>query len=108
MVLSALQVPFFSVVIPTYNRADLVRETLKSVFQQAFLDFEVIVVDDGSTEDMSCVIADYAERVTFLRQENAGPPVARNLAIARAKGTYIAFHASDDIWIAWTLHGSQE
>ena len=97
------QSPFFSVVIPTYNRADLLRHALESVFRQEFRNFEVIVVDDGSTEDLSCVIADYAERVTFLRQKNAGPSAARNRAISVASGKYVAFLDSDDLWFPWTL-----
>jgi Glycosyl transferase family 2 len=95
--------PFCSVVIPTYNRADLLRETLDSVLRQGGSDFEVIVVDDGSPKDLSPVVAAYEKRVTFLRQENAGPSAARNRGVAAARGEYVAFLDSDDVWLPWTL-----
>ncbi len=95
--------PFFSVVVPAYNRADLLREALESVFQQEERDFEVIVVDDGSPADLSRVVRDYEGRVTFLRQENGGPGVARNRGGVAAKGQYLAFLDSDDVWFPWTL-----
>jgi hypothetical protein len=96
---------FCSVVIPTYNRADLLRETLDSVLRQdgAGTDFEVIVVDDGSPEDLSQLVAAYESRVTFVRQENAGPSAARNRGLAAARGEYVAFVDSDDVWLPWTL-----
>ena len=97
------QLPFFSVIIPTFNRADFLRQALDSVFRQEFRDFEVIVVDDGSTEDLSPVINDYLDRVAFLRQDNAGPGAARNCGVARARGEYLAFLDSDDLWFPWTL-----
>ncbi len=95
--------PFFSVVIPTYNRAALLREALDSVFAQEFTDFEVIVVDDGSTDDTASVVRDYGVRIRYLRQENRGPGAARNLGIAQAAGRYVAFLDSDDLWFPWTL-----
>jgi hypothetical protein len=97
------QSPLFSVVIPTYNRADLLRQALESVFRQEFRDFEVIVVDDGSREDQSEVMEEYRGRITFLRQENAGPGAARNRGAAVARGEYLAFLDSDDVWFPWTL-----
>jgi hypothetical protein len=98
-----LQTPFFSVVIPTYNRADLLRQALDSVSRQEFQDFEVIVVDDGSTEDLSSLVAEYGERTRLLRQANAGPSAARNNGLSVAKGEYVAFLDSDDVWLPWTL-----
>jgi GT2 family glycosyltransferase len=95
--------PFCSVVIPTYNRADLLRETLDSVLRQDGADFEVIVVDDGSPEDLSRLADEYRTRVTILRQENAGPSAARNRGAAAARGEYVAFLDSDDVWFPWTL-----
>src|SRR5580704_15275668 len=97
------QPPFFSVIIPTYNRAELLRQALESVFRQEFTDFEVFVVDDGSTEDLSPVVEEYRNRATFLRQQNAGPSAARNLAIGKAQGDCVAFLDSDDLWFPWTL-----
>lgn len=95
--------PLFSVIIPTYNRAALLREALDSVFAQTFTDYEVIVVDDGSEDDTPAVIASYGQRVRFYRQENSGPGAARNLGIQNAAGEYLAFLDSDDVWFPWTL-----
>ncbi len=94
--------------IPTYNRADLLRETLESVFRQEDRDFEVIVVDDGSKEDLSGVAAEYAGRLIFLRQANAGPAEARNNGVRNAQGDYVAFLDSDDVWLPWTLTAYRE
>ena len=102
------QPPLFSVVIPTYNRADLLRETLESVFRQEDRDFEVIVVDDGSKEDLSSIEADYAGRITFVRQANAGPAEARNNGVRNSQGDYVAFLDSDDVWLPWTLAAYRE
>jgi hypothetical protein len=96
-------VPFFSIVIPTYNRARLLEETLESVFAQEFTDYEVLVVDDGSTDDTPAVLARYGERVRGLRQENQGQGTARNLGIQHATGSYVVFLDSDDVWFPWTL-----
>lgn len=94
--------PFFSVIIPTYNRADLLRQALQSVLRQDASDLEVIVVDDGSKEDLSAVINEYQDQATFLRQENAGPAAARNRGAMAAQGEYLAFLDSDDVWFPWT------
>ncbi|HZL34515.1 MAG TPA: glycosyltransferase family 2 protein [Tepidisphaeraceae bacterium] len=95
--------PFFSVVIPTYNRAHLLRGAVDSVLAQEDTDFELIVVDDGSTDNTAEALAGYGARVRLLRQENRGPGPARNLGIRAAKGRYIAFLDSDDRWFPWTL-----
>ncbi|HZI14597.1 MAG TPA: glycosyltransferase family A protein [Myxococcus sp.] len=95
--------PFFSIVIPTYNRARLLEATLASVFAQEETDFEVLVVDDGSTDDTLETLARYGERVRVLRQRNAGPGAARNLGIQEARGECVAFLDSDDLWFPWTL-----
>ena len=81
----------------------MLREALTSTCRQEFKDFEVIVVDDGSTEVLSEALDEYRDCVTFLRQENAGPSAARNLGLRVAKGKYIAFLDSDDLWLPWTL-----
>jgi GT2 family glycosyltransferase len=99
----ASETPFISVVIPTYNRADLLCESLKSVFRQEETDFEVIVVDDGSTDDLSKVVEDFRDRVNFIRQDKSGPGSARNRGAAAARGEYLAFLDSDDLWFPWTL-----
>ena len=95
--------PFFSVIIPLYNRRSLVTEAIDSVLAQEYQDFELIVVDDGSTDGGPDVVAGYGERVKLLRQENQGPGAARNLGLKHASGDYVAFLDSDDRWFPWTL-----
>jgi GT2 family glycosyltransferase len=95
--------PFFSVIIPTYNRAALLREALESVARQTFRDFELFVVDDGSTDDTEAIVKSCGLPVIFVRQNNRGPGAARNLALQKAQGRYLAFLDSDDQWFGWTL-----
>ena len=95
--------PLFSIIIPVYNREKLIKGTLSSVLSQTYKDYEVIVVDDGSTDNTLEVLSQFSKSVTVLRQENAGPGAARNLGIARATGQYVAFLDSDDLWFPWTL-----
>src|SRR4051794_21695728 len=91
-------VPFFSVVIPTYNRAHIVRETIESVLAQTDPDFEVIVVDDGSTDATGDVVAEVTDpRVSYVRKQNAERGAARNFGAARALGRYVNFVDSDDV-----------
>lgn len=95
--------PLFSVVIPTYNRARLLDETLLSVAQQHFTAHEIIVVDDGSTDATQDVVDRHAPGVTFVQQAQHGPGAARNAGARRASGDYLAFLDSDDVWFPWTL-----
>ena len=95
--------PMFSVIIPTFNRAGLLREALASIFDQTYRDFDVHVVDDGSTDDTDSVVSEYEGRVNFLTQRNRGPGCARNLGAIHAAGRYLAFLDSDDVWFPWTL-----
>jgi len=89
--------PFFSVVIPVYNRAHLIAETLQSVLMQTEQDFEIVVVDDGSKDDPEAVIKEIGDpRIVFIRQENGGGGAARNTGIDHARGRFIAFLDSDD------------
>jgi len=90
-----------SVIIPVYNTAKYVCETLDSVFGQTYQDFEVIVVNDGSpdTDALETVLRNYLDRIVYLKQQNRGPAAARNLGIRRAQGEYIAFLDSDDCWL---------
>ena len=91
--------PEVSVIIPTYNRSSLVRESVASVLRQSFTDFEVIVVDDGSTDDTSVLIKGISDsRIRYFYKENGGVATARNLGMAHAQGEYFAFLESDDIW----------
>lgn len=96
--------PRFSVVMPAYNRRRLIRDAVRSVLDQTFTDFELIVVDDGSTDGTLDVLADVSDtRLTVLKQHNAGPGAARNKGIGVAKGEYVTFLDSDDLYMPWTL-----
>jgi glycosyltransferase involved in cell wall biosynthesis len=92
------QMPLVSVVIPTYNRAGIIGATIENLFQQTYSNIEVIVVDDGSTDNTKNVLASYKERIRWMSQPNAGPSGARNSGLAMAKGEIIAFQDSDDAW----------
>ncbi len=87
-----------SVIIPTYNNAEFLSQAIESVIAQTHKDIEIIVVDDGSTDNTRDVMQGYAGRAIYIRQENAGPSKARNAGILRAKGEYIAFLDADDVW----------
>ncbi|WNH13020.1 glycosyltransferase [Thalassobellus suaedae] len=91
--------PFFSIIIPLYNKEDYISDTLKSVFNQNFQDFEVIIIDDGST-DKSLEIAKLVKdsRITIIQQKNKGVSSARNKGIQKAKAKYIALLDADDTW----------
>lgn len=89
--------PLVSVVIPAYNAAPWIAETLQSVLAQTLHDFEIIVVDDGSTDETAAVVAKF-ERVRYLHKPNRGQASARNMGVHAALGEYIAFVDSDDLW----------
>src|SRR5690606_8322380 len=89
--------PTFSVVIPLYNRRRTIAATVESVQRQSCQDFEVIIVDDGSTDDPFPVIQAIGEsRLRTIRRENGGGGAARNTGIDAARGRYVAFLDSDD------------
>ncbi|UKM64640.1 glycosyltransferase family 2 protein [Flavobacteriaceae bacterium GSB9] len=91
--------PFFSVVIPLYNKEKYIVATLKSVINQTFQNFEVIVVNDGSTDDSLKLVNSFNDkRITILQQKNTGLSSARNVGIKQAKARYIAFLDADDLW----------
>jgi glycosyltransferase involved in cell wall biosynthesis len=90
--------PTVSVVIPTYNRAHCVGEAIDSVLAQSYKDFELLVVDDGSNDDTQQVLDSYGSHLTVIRRPNGGASAARNSGIRAAKGEWIAFLDSDDIW----------
>ncbi len=93
------RLPPVSVVIPTYNRSRLLVRAIDSVLAQTVPAAEILVVDDGSTDDTADVVADYGARVRYLRQPNAGVAAARNHGVRAASHELIAFLDSDDIWL---------
>lgn len=91
--------PLISVVIPTYNRAEQVVKAVNSVLSQSYENFEVLICDDGSTDDTKEAVESINDkRIIYLKQENKGPGAARNLGLRSAKGELIAFLDSDDSW----------
>jgi glycosyltransferase involved in cell wall biosynthesis len=97
----AQRVPSVSVVIPAYKVADFIAETLDSVFAQTFIDFEVVVVNDGSpdTDEFERALEPYLGRIRYMKQENLGASVARNSGLQAARGEFIAFLDADDLWM---------
>lgn len=90
----------FSVIIPLYNKADYISDTLKSVLAQTYKNFEVIIVDDGSSDNSLAVVKEITDpRLKVISQNNSGVSAARNNGIAVAKGRWIAFLDADDIWL---------
>lgn len=95
--------PFFSVIVPTFNRAELLKATLRSVLGQHHVDFELVVVDDGSRDGTPEYLGTLEPKAKILRQVNRGPGSARNKGAQIATGEYLAFLDSDDLWFPWTL-----
>ncbi len=93
-----LQAPLVSVVILTYNRSSLLLEALASVLQQTFTDFEIIIVNDGSTDDTVERLKPLHDRIRLINQANAGLGAARNRGVSEARGTYVALLDDDDVW----------
>src|SRR5215470_11833569 len=90
--------PEVSVIIPSYNSVKYLRDALDSVLSQTFRDFEVLVIDDGSTDDTRVVIRRYGEAVRYIYQQNSGVAAARNRGISESRGQYVAFLDADDTW----------
>jgi glycosyltransferase involved in cell wall biosynthesis len=94
--------PKVSVIIPTYNRADLLSRAIKSVIAQTYTNWELLVVDDGSTDNTKEVVKEFIKkdkRIKYLWEPNSGSPSKpRNFVAKNAKGEYIAFLDSDDEW----------
>ena len=102
--------PKVSVIIPTYNRAPLLKRTIESVLHQTFQDYEIVVVDDGSTDDTAAMMEQFirqepggAQRIRYLVQENRGKSSALNHGLGHARGEWIAFLDSDDLWLPTKL-----
>jgi glycosyltransferase involved in cell wall biosynthesis len=90
--------PLVTVVIPTYNRGGIICRTIDNVFQQTYPNIEVIIVDDGSTDDTQLRLKRYGDRIRVLKQGNVGPAIARNNGARAARGEILAFQDSDDLW----------
>jgi len=88
-----------SVIIPFYNGVEWLCEAVQSVLDQTYKNFEIIVVNDGSTENLDAFINKYGTKIIYKFQENKGPAAARNFAMSFATGEYVAFLDSDDIWL---------
>jgi hypothetical protein len=91
--------PKISVVLPTFDRASLVVDSIESVLEQSFGDFELIVVDDGSTDGTERALARYAGRLLYRRQEHRGVAAARNAGLELARGAIVAFLDADNLWL---------
>ena len=87
-----------SVIIPTYNREKLISRAIESVLAQVYPVYEIIVVDDGSTDATKSVLAPFNGKIKYIYQKNAGIAEARNRGIKESSGEYIAFLDSDDYW----------
>ncbi len=94
------QPPAVSVIIPAYRHADMICQTLESVFSQTFRDFEVIVVNDGSPDRTAEVVAPFVAngKIRYFSQRNAGQAAARNRGASEARGKFFAFLDDDDVW----------
>lgn len=95
--------PVVSVVIPTFNRWPWVGAAIESVLAQSYTDFELIVVDDGSTDGTVAHLAKFGDRIHLLSQPNRGAAAARNRGVNQARGRYISFLDSDDLWLPGKL-----
>ena len=89
-----------SVIIPNYNYAEYLQESIDSVLNQDYPAIEIIVVDDGSTDNSSCILESYGSKIKVLQISNSGAPTARNFGLMNAHGSYIAYLDSDDFWIS--------
>lgn len=95
-----------SIITPAYKAEKIIAETIRSVQCQSYPDWEMLIVDDGSTDDTALVVAEFAEkdsRIRLIRQKNAGPAMARQAALDNIQGRYIAFLDSDDLWLPQKL-----
>jgi glycosyltransferase involved in cell wall biosynthesis len=88
-----------SVIIPTFNSGQYIKAALESVFNQTYKNIEVIVVDDGSTDNTRVVLEAFMKQIKYIYKENGGPASARNRGVKEAKGEFIAFLDADDMWL---------
>jgi glycosyltransferase involved in cell wall biosynthesis len=97
-----------SVIIPAYNAGQCIGRAIESVLGQGYSDYEVIVVDDGSTDNTAEIVRQYGDRVRYIHQKNAGVAAARNAGIAAAKGHWMAFLDADDEWLPAKLKAQMD
>jgi glycosyltransferase involved in cell wall biosynthesis len=98
-----VKTPLVSVIIPTYNRSQKVQAAVASVLEQTYRKLEVIVVDDGSTDDTVASLAKFGDRIRIVNQDNRGPSAARNRGVAVSNGEIVSFLDSDDVWLPHKL-----
>ena len=91
--------PKVSIIIPTYNQSQYLEEAMESVLNQTYQNIEIIIVDDGSTDNTSEVVKSFDNKIIYIPQKNKGASSARNAGIKKAQGQYVAFLDSDDMWI---------
>ena len=96
--------PLFTAAIICFNRRELVRDAIESVLRQEYADYELVLVDDASTDGSAVVLREYSDRATVVvREQNGGEMAARNTAMSVARGQYVCFLDDDDLWFPWTL-----
>jgi glycosyltransferase involved in cell wall biosynthesis len=95
--------PFVSVIIPVYNGAKFIADAIKSVCMQSYEPLEIVIVDDGSTDDTSMIVRSF-KGIRYIRQENYGCAAARNIGITQSSGELLAFLDADDYWAANKLN----
>jgi len=93
-----MPIPLVSVIIPSYNRAHYIKETIDSILAQTYKNFEIIVIDDGSSDNTREVLEAYKDRISYFYQENQGVASTRNRGVEEARGEYVSFLDCDDIW----------
>jgi glycosyltransferase involved in cell wall biosynthesis len=104
----SIKKPLISVIIPTFNRGWALKAAIDSVLGQDYRNKELIIVDDGSTDNTGDILHTYENRITVIRQKNTGVSAARNRGIRTARGSYIAFLDSDDRWLPGKLRSQME
>ena len=90
--------PLISCIVPVFNGERYLGKALESILKQTYQPLEIIVVNDGSTDGTAAVAARYGDQIHYVRQNNAGAPTARNLGLSVARGEFVAFLDSDDLW----------
>ncbi|PKL35532.1 MAG: glycosyl transferase [Spirochaetae bacterium HGW-Spirochaetae-1] len=95
--------PYFTIILPTFNRHEKTRNAIESVLSQTYRDFELVVVDDGSTDATPRLQEEFSRRITYIRQDNGGVSAARNRGLRQAQSPYLAFIDSDDLWLPHKL-----